>query len=315
VAFELRRDQGLTRNVRRTAREQAEKALQALAKDAERRDQVHDARTSVKKLRALLRLLAPSLENVHRREDRRLARLGQALSQLRDAEALIETFDGLFARFEPQLGPSLRQVRERLAARLGAVESRLDLPARLKEARAEFRDLVERSRRWRVRKARRRGGWAALEPGVTEGYRRARRTMARAYRHGDSDAFHGWRKAVKSHAYQMHLLGDLWPLEMTARHEALDGLGKGLGEDHDLAVFSEVLRREHGCFDNPGDRQVLLGLIEQRQAALRQELCPLGALLFAERPSAFARRLGAYWRVWRAGRESSADEQERRQAA
>jgi hypothetical protein len=68
---------------------------------------------------------------------------------------------------------------------------------------------------------------------------------------------------------------------------------------HDLSVFARTLREEPQCFDKRGNQQVLLGLIAQRQEALRALARPLGKRPYAEPPSAFCRRLHRYWQVWR----------------
>jgi CHAD domain-containing protein len=305
VSYRLSRDVKVKKAIPRLARKQARNAAQDLRKAERPRERVHEARTAVKKLRALLRLVQPALGSVYDRENARLRRLGDKLAELRDAEVLVETFDGLFEHFEQQLGPPLRRVRTRLTTRLRGVESRLDLPARLREAERAFRKTRKRARRWRPSP----GGWKAIAGGMGGTYRWGRTALDAAYDEGDDAAFHDWRKAVKYHGYHVRLLADVWPEELNGRRDALDRLGDLLGEDHDLAVFAETLRNERRCFDNDRDQQVLLGLIAERQQALRAMARPLGRRLFAEPPAAFTRRLHSYWRLWR-GPEAPAGEAE-----
>jgi CHAD domain-containing protein len=295
MSYRFERDDKLARALPRIARKQAKKAVQALHAHQRARDRVHDARTSVKKLRGLLRLLGPSLGDRYQRENDRLGHLGDQLSQLRDAEVMIETFDGLFHQFHDQLGPGLRRVRSRLTARLRSVERRLDLPDRLDRAARAFQKTRKRAKSWTPRT----GGWDALADGLRDTYAWGRSAMATAYDRGKDADFHDWRKAVKYHGYHVRLLADLWPEEMNGRLEVLERLGTLLGEDHDLAVFAETLTSERDCFDNRRDQQVLLGLIAQRQQALRAMAHPLGRRLYAEAPAAFTRRLHRYWRIWR----------------
>jgi CHAD domain-containing protein len=254
------------------------------------RDRVHQARTSVKRLRGLLRLVGPSLGGRYPREHQRLGALGDRLSQLRDAEVMIETFDGLF----------LRRVRTGLDRRRRGVERRLDLPDRMHEAAREFRKTRKRAAGWVPRA----GGWKALEDGLRDTYRWGRQAMATAHGSGRDADVREWRKAVKYHGYHVRLLADLWPEELNGRLDVLDKLGTLLGEDHDLAVFAETLRGEPACFDDGRDQQVLLGLIAQRQQALRAMAHPLGRRLYAEAPAAFTRRLHRCWRIWRSRRDA-----------
>lgn len=311
MSYVFRRDQKVRKGVRRIARKELERGVAALGGHASARERVHEARTSLKKLRGLLRLVGPALGKRARGEEDRLRALGKTLSGLRDAEVMVQTFDAIFDHFERQLGSSLRRVRTRLNTRLRRQRSRLDLPARLREVANALRKAEGRTRRW----APHRGGWRALRGGLRDTYRWGRRSLARAYRSGGDDAFHEWRKAVKYHGYHIRLLAEVWPEGLDRRRELVEQLGALLGEDHDLALFGEVLRREPACFDDERDREVLLGLVEQRQQALRTLARPLGRKLFAEKPRAFERRLRRYWRVWRSTEEARAEELEDRDAA
>jgi len=100
----------------------------------------------------------------------------------------------------------------------------------------------------------------------------------------------------------LRLLAGIWPEEVNGRLEALERLGRLLGDDHDLAVFAETLRTEPRCFDSERDREVLLGLIEQRRRPCARWARPLGERLYAEQPTAFCRRLQRYWRAGEPGR-------------
>ena len=308
-ADQFDRDEEIARAVPRIGRRLAGKAMRKLVKPTSARKRVHEARTYVKKLRALLRLVEPALGKMYRREDERLRELGRTLARLRDAEVLIETFDGLFEHFDEQLGPPLRRARTRLTTRLRNVESRIDVPARLQEAQRAFRKTRKRARRWIPDAGKTdRSGWKAIVGGLGATYRWGRRAMRSAYRAADDGVFHDWRKAVKYHGYHMRLLAGIWPEEVSGRLEALERLGGLLGDDHDLAVFAETLRTEPRCFDSERDREVLLGLIEQRKAALRAMARPLGERLYAEQPTAFCRRLQRYWKIWRARKDARASE-------
>jgi CHAD domain-containing protein len=298
MAYQFECDESVAKAVPRIARKVSKQAMKEIAKNQSSNERVHEARTAVKKLRALLRLLQPVLGDRYDRENLRLRKLGDTLSQLRDAEVLIKTFDQLFELFDQQLGAPLRRVRVRLTTRLRGVQARMDLPERLQDAATALRKTRKRAKRWVPRQGKG-GGWPALEQGLANTYRWARRAMATAYDGGGATEFHEWRKAVKYHGYHIRLLADLWPEELDGRREVLDRVGELLGQDHDLSVFAATLRDEPRCFDDPRDQQVLRGLIAQRQEALRAMARPLGRRLFAERPSVFTRRLGAYWRAWR----------------
>jgi CHAD domain-containing protein len=300
VAYRIARDESLADAVPRIARAQSKKAVEALSKHRESRDRVHEARTAVKKLRGLLRLVQFTLGKRFEREDRRLRDLGHTLAELRDAEVLIKTFDELFEHFDDQLGPPFRRVHVRLNARLRGVHARVDLSARMHDVAHAFRKTHKRAKKWIPRAGGKPvGGWNALASGLQATYRWGRKAMSRAYASGADEDFHEWRKAVKYHGYHMRLLADLWPEELNGRCDVLDRAGELLGQDHDLTIFAETLKNEPDCFDTPADNDVMLGLIRQRQEALRAMVRPLGRRLFVEPPSIFRRRLHGLWRIWR----------------
>src|SRR5919109_184691 len=92
--------------VRRIATEQLGSAIRRLS-DAEgddRAEAVHDARKSVKKARALLRLVRPGLDSsAYRAEMDALRDAGRLLSGTRNADVLLATIDTLAARYAGHL--------------------------------------------------------------------------------------------------------------------------------------------------------------------------------------------------------------------
>ena len=248
--------------VPRIARKQADQALQSMSEQRSTAAHVHEARTSVKKLRGLLRLVKPALGEVYPRENQRLRKVGASLSRLRDAEVLLQTFDSLLAQPEQELPVPLRRVRSQLTQRLRGVEAKLNLPARLREATKAFRETRKRAQDW-VPHRKHANGWKLLVGGLGSTYRWGRRAMDTAYRKGEDAAFHDWRKAVKYHGYHMRLLADMWPEQMNGRLAVIDELGTLLGQDHDLSVFAETLRKEPRYLDDERERERLLELVRQ----------------------------------------------------
>jgi hypothetical protein len=136
-------------------------------------------------------------------------------------------------------------------------------------------------------------------PGLVAGYRRARRTMARAYEARDAVAFHEWRTAVKAHRHHVYVLEEIWPEEIDVRLHELEHLGELLGEEHDLAMLHETIRAQRDCFAHERDYRRLRLLVDKRRQRLRAEARPLGERLFAERPRDLRRRFRTYFRTSR----------------
>ncbi len=105
-------------------------------------------------------------------------------------------------------------------------------------------------------------------------------------------AMHQWRKRVKDLRYAAEMLErrhsshSLRPLARRA-----DELGEVLGEDHDLAVFSEHLRAGARTNGSPAwrtgrkTRKLLLAAIAKRRRKLRKQALRQGQGSTAGRPS------------------------------
>jgi CHAD domain-containing protein len=261
------------------------------------RDRVHDVRTSIKKVRALTRLVRPAVGRPARRENRRLRKIARAVSGVRDAEVLLTTFDNLAAELGASRSASLRQARGRLAARLresarpfrGDDRAYRRLASRLRTARRKVK-------RWTVPAP---DGWRAVIPGFVDGYRQARRAMNAAARSGAGEDFHAWRRAAKAHRHHVFALEAICPRRLKPRLEDLDRLGDLLGDEHDLDVLEQTIRGEWTCFPDERDCDRVLRLLDRRRRGLRREARAIGARLFAERPSDFGRRARADFRAFR----------------
>jgi CHAD domain-containing protein len=125
--------------------------------------------------------------------------------------------------------------------------------------------------------------------------------MNRAYRRPGTSAFHAWRRAVKTHRFQLRFLAPLAPEDFGARIEDLALLGDLLGQEHDLAVLRKTLAAQRDCFDDPRDRARFLELLKSHRQDKRDRARPLGERLFADRPSVMRRRIHRYFRAFRRG--------------
>jgi CHAD domain-containing protein len=302
VAFQIRREESIRRGVKRMAHKELEDARATLEhrRNSSGRhrgkstEDIHDVRTALKRTRALTRLVEPATGKAARDADDLLRDAGRSLSAIRDGEVLLATFDRLRRSVGAHDGRELAQARHVLEDRLQertrslAATKLRALVSKLGRAREDVSSWVPRGDRWE-----------ALAPGLVKGYRRCQRRMQVAYAEGTPAAFHAWRRAVKNHRYQIQALEPVWPDELGAWRSGLTKIGDLLGEAHDLSVLADVLREERVCSAEDEGCRRLLAEMERRQQELREAARPIGARLFAEKPSAWARRLGAYYRAFR----------------
>lgn len=286
--------------LRRIARSELGDALRRLETALPDAGAVHGLRKHTKKLRGLIRLVRPVFPGFAE-ANATLRDAAARLAPLRDAEVRLATLRGLAADLPGGLPPALE---DRLAAEVADLRARSDLPAELARLRDELLGLRDQARGWRLTAR----GWAALEPGLAETWRRARRGL-RAARAAfdpaapyDAAAFHEWRKAVKYHWYQARLLTPLWPAHLEAWARLADELGEGLGRHNDL----DVLRAHLAGLDDPAlaahvSEGPLAALLAARMRAAARAALELGTRFLADKPGALSRRFRVWWQAWSEG--------------
>ncbi|HUA04865.1 MAG TPA: CHAD domain-containing protein [Solirubrobacteraceae bacterium] len=285
--------------LRRCAREQLDSAIDELTAGVRKDpvEAVHSARKDLKKERSLLRLFRGTLDPAERRRENDAVRhAAQLLSTARDAEVMVQALDDLSERFAGQVPKrTFTTIRKQLTAerdpaRASLLDSGLtdDVADELKAVRARIDD-------WRLG----RGGWRAIESGLDRSYRRGRSGLERAAAEPSVENFHEWRKRTKDLWYHLRVLTPISPGIVGGQAKDAHRLADLLGDDHDLAVLRKRLEQTADAIT--ADLDPAFGLIDHRREQLQQEAVLLGRRLYAEKPSAFSRRLHRYWKAWRRG--------------
>lgn len=298
--YRLQDNEHLAAGVRRVAGEQLDYALWQLTEAIDDPvTAVHEARKSLKKERALLRLVRDSFPpSVYRREDRALRDAGRRLSAARDADVLVETIDQLAERYRARLSASIfsqarsvldadrRRAREAAAADSGAVE----------EVAVELRDARGRVAEWPLAG----DEFLLIEGGLGRAYQRGAQRFADVLEDPSVENLHEWRKRVKDLWYHVRLVKSMWPDVLGQQAKQASQLADLLGEDHDLAVLAEKLAEPAVAERVMGDLRPLRELAERRRLELQAQARFLGMRLYADRPRWYPRRLGRLWEAWRA---------------
>ena len=282
--FRLRSAEPLDDGVRRAARGRVDDAVDHL--EGRMREDgstaVHEARKSLKRARALVRLGRDALgDEAYRRENAAYRAAGRRLAAARDAEVVVQTLDGVTERYADELRPDAdtalheRLEREREAARAALEDDgdeRDGTVASLEQGRARIAT-------WELA-----DDIAPLARGLRRIYRRGRRRMRDARKDPSVEALHEWRKRVKDlwHAYE--LLRPARPKQMKRCAKEVHRLADLLGEDHDLAVLRARARRPD-----------LRAVIDRRRGELQDEAFALGERVYARKPGAVARRVKKRW--------------------
>jgi CHAD domain-containing protein len=257
---------------------------------AEGDTEIHAQRKSLKRCRALLRILRPALgEARFRRENRTLRDVGRALAGVRDARVLAGTLSSLVERasLEPA---ALEPLTSTLAAELDLARA---VPGRAARLLALARELRACARRLRSAPLEGRD-WHALAAGHAAVYRRGRRAFARARRRPTPARLHEWRKQVKNYWHALEPLVATTP-GLKGLLRDVHRLADRLGDDHDLALLRE--RLADGGIGGRTRREAVARL-DDRRAALEAEAFALGERLYGARTRRLRPRFRGYWRRW-----------------
>lgn len=229
-------------------------------------DGVHQARKSLRRLRATLALGMPDLGPGALLIDRAVQRTNRGLSKLRDAQALVHTLDVLLEHEDPAASAVLRRAR-RIAAQMRVKEARATLTddPQLRDRRALLATLQAAlpALRWN-------------DISATEVAARFRRSLARleeagahARASGRDEDWHRWRRRTRRFSQQHRALGEstALPAEVERRHKELATL---LGEAQDYALLREHCGKRSAFAED--DRRVLRSLSKRGTRHLRRKI-------------------------------------------
>ena len=297
VAYRIKASDGDVQDaVRRIADEQLDRALREIERgERDFAERVHQVRKRCKKLRGLIRLVRPAFDG-YAAENRAIRDAARRVSDLRDADTLIATYDAVAGHFADQIDRrAFAPIRARLTRDARGLRDDPTTPARIEDVRRALEAARERAATWTLDES----GFAAVAGGLGKTYGRARARMRTARSNGEDEAMHAWRKRVKYHWYHARLLGDIFPAMLDAQAQVADDLSDLLGDHHDLVVLDARLREAPGDFGTATDLDAFRALLRERKDRLAAEAFGLGRLLLAERRGALVARWGRYWRVAR----------------
>ena len=225
---------------------------------------VHQARKSIRRVRATLALGMPALGPGAALIDRALRRVNRGTSKLRDVQALVTTLDLLLEKHnaaDPTL--ALRRAR-RAAARTRAECARALLAADpdLHDRRARLTTLLAAlpALPWSAITA------ADVHAALQRSHARAEAAGSRAHASGRDADWHRWRRRARRRSQQHRALDDFAAIPHPARKRD-KRLAVLLGEAQDCALLREHLGK--GSPFMRADRPLLHTLTERRAERLR----------------------------------------------
>jgi CHAD domain-containing protein len=269
------------------------------------REAVHITRKSTKRIRAMLRLVRYEVgEQVYRYENAWMRDTARLLSEVRSSSVMVQGVSDIREMYEPLLAEgTFDEVLERTTVYRDRTEERVmedpeivpRIVSNLERARGRYESWPTDPDAKSVYGIGIRNDYRAIGPGLETTHARGRHQMVAAYRAPGPASFHRWRKRVKYLRHQMEILTPMWPEVMIGMAVTLDRISELLGQDHDLAELLQALADRPDLCPNPLERSLMNALAEQRRSDLQTACRILGRRIYAETPSAFTKRLGAYW--------------------
>lgn len=305
MSYRLEESETLAEGLRRIAREELDAALIHLRGEgsAEEEERVHETRKSMKKVRAILRLVRKEIgSDAYDRENQALRDAGRVLAPVRDAQVLVDTLAGLDERAgesisERDLGKIAAALEKRRQSARKQVLGDGDAFAAVAEAVADARGRID--------------GWPigrtdskAFEASLKKTYKRGRAGFEDAYEEGTPKAFHEWRKRVKYHWYHVRLLEPAAEAEIGVVVEATDQLSDLLGLDHDYAVLAEAIRGLGTTAGSADARRGIIAMIERERLELERRALPIAHRVYDEKPKGRASQIATLFDGWRANLRS-----------
>jgi CHAD domain-containing protein len=286
MSYRIEKDEALSAALGRIAAEEIALAMTELRRP-DRDRSLHNTRKALKRLRSLLRSLRVAVpKNLFRRENRRLAAAGRKFAPLRDVHVQLRAL----GKLGDATGPAAKIIERNLLRRRAACTRKI--PA----LRGAVRRMLSASRESFASLPLARATPRHLAAGLRRVYKRGRAALKSARRSPTPDHLHEWRKQAKILGHGLDLIRRLCPKEAAVTMARLEKLCQALGDDHDLHLVLQVLRREDAVRPAPDYRR-LARRIAAKRGHLQKQAFKLGGKIFGEKPGVFGRRLQGWLRL------------------
>ena len=296
MAYQLEAQEPISTGIKRITREQLDQALTELSDtDNSQGEAVHEARKCLKKTRAVVRLVRDQLGKNYQRENVCFRNAGRRLSDLRDADVLIETLDQLTKHFAASVSSNaFADIRNGLKDHYHEVkEQGVKEHNQIPLVNNTLKTARQRIDSWSIE-----NDWSALKPGLKRVYQRGYKDFSHICKQPTVESLHDWRKRVKYLWYHLEILEPIWAGMIAELANQTHCLANYLGDDHDLAVLHQFIEDHPERFESSTEREALFALIESRRLELQSAAKILGRKIYAEKAKDFVSRVSVYWQAW-----------------
>ena len=255
---------------------------------------VHETRRTIKRIRAILRMIRDEIGSYnYHRENTYYRLLSGRLSSLRDSYVLLKTITDFNNRFPEEFTDKYtRDISDSLKLRIEK-----DLEQFLNQW-GGFDRMIEDLDKARSRVddfCRLRDEFASIRKGIRRIYRQGFRYLRIIHEEYNEEQFHEYRKNTKYLLYQMELIIPVYPKLIKAYSRSIDKHAELLGDTRDYDQLEKYIREgvESRSFDGSSKR--LIYSIHARRQELMQKISSKANKIYTEKPTEFINRLATYW--------------------
>ncbi|MBV8571227.1 MAG: CHAD domain-containing protein [Acidobacteriaceae bacterium] len=306
MPYRFKAGETVPENIQRIVLEELESGADVLTNSNNRDEAIHEARKSVKKIRGALRLMRPELGETYATETKHFRGIGHQLSDIRDAAAVLEIFDGVVGKYTATLNRrAILAIRRTLEDEKKQKEQGTEAAKVVRGAIGLFRSAAKRVEEWPLK----RDGFAAISPGLKLTYQTGRKALKLVSKDPSDTNFHYFRRRAKDHWYHIRLLESLWTEVMQAHEASLKDLEQWLGDDHNLVVLREKLEEASDRYGGSETVKAFLSITGRHQAELREQALSLGQRVYQQKPKLFTTAMEELWDIWQDQPDSMKDSQ------
>ena len=318
MAYRLKNKESISTEIKRIACEQTDKAIENLTTEIriasdnntdwsadtniveERQEAIHDVRKRIKKIRAVIRLVRDDLgKEIYQQENHCFRDAGRRLSEVRDAQVLLETFNKLEKHFAEFINPEGFGDLQRILVEhhQSTCKQVLESENSVVEVLADVKNARERISNWSLKSV---NSQSILSNGFHRVYKRGYQACQSILESEQPtvENFHDWRKRVKYLWYHLRIMRPIWSDLIKEWTNQTKQLSEYLGDDHDLAVLHEFIYNQQEILNNLAEVEVVNSLINRRRKQLQSAAKSLGERIYVESPDLFVNRIKAYCQIW-----------------
>ena len=248
---------------------------------------IHDFRRAVKRLRALLRLIPPPLDEAARQLRNQARDLARDLGRSRDAQSALDAIHDLTKK-KGRTGLSdrtIRSISDKLAARRQSAERVQLTPQAKSDLLAWIASADAALRTWPLD-----APSAPIIDGIVATYRRARRDWPRKWDIATPEEIHEFRQRIVVHRFQLEMIEPLNPKMVRKWIASAQSLRAQLGRHQDLDVLLRLCAAGQPLA--PWQRR-LAPLIERRQREHLGSASHSAERILAASPKSFRKKVDA----------------------